>query len=81
MELTWAGCCVMCRYASSANKGDLVMSSARLAWNALLPLMTESVERQRLRDSVWSVLNCITATTDKNKYKTSEVCGLYSNRE
>ena len=54
------------------------MSSARLAWNALLPMMTQSIERQRARDSVWTLLNCITATTDKRKYLTSEVCSLYS---
>ena len=64
----------MDRFAGSVNKAELVMSSARLAWNALLPLTARSVERQRVRDSVWTLLNCISATTDKNKYRHSEVC-------
>lgn len=66
---------VACRYAGSVNNGELVMYSARLAWNALLPMMMQRVERQRARDSVLTILNCIIATTDKDKYKTSEVCG------
>jgi len=64
---------VVHRFASRVNKGELVMSSARLAWNALLPLITQLTERQRARDPVWTLLNCITATTDKNKYKNTEV--------
>ena len=72
--LIWA--CVLvvrCRFASMVNNGELVMSSARMAWNALLPIVTQSAERQRVSDSVWTLLNCITATADKNKSKTKEV--------
>jgi len=70
----------VCRFAASVNKGELVMSSARLAWNVLLPMVTQSVERQLARDGVWTLLNCISATTDKDKYKISEVCDHYEQR-
>jgi len=62
-----------CRFAASVHKGELVMSCARLAWSALLPLMSQPAERQRARDPVSTLLGCITATTDKKKHKTSEV--------
>jgi len=62
-----------CRFAAIVHKGELVMSCARLAWSALLPLMSQPAERQRARDPVSTLVGCITATTDKKKHKTSEV--------
>ena len=70
---TLTGDDVLYRFAAGVNKGELVMSCARLAWSSLRPLMAQIAERQHARDSVLMLLNCISATTDKKKHKTSEV--------
>jgi len=48
------------------------MSSARHFWNGFLPLVNQPSERRRLRDELLILLQCMTSTTDKNKFKKSD---------
>ena len=56
----------------NANNYDLVMSAARHYWNASLALINQPIERELLRDSLHLLLQCISQTTDKRKYRKEE---------
>jgi hypothetical protein len=61
------------RFAKNANNYDLVMSAARHYWNASLALINQPIERELLRDSLLVLLQCISQTTDKRKYRRDDV--------
>lgn len=58
-----------CRFAKAANNYELVMTAARHYWNACLPLVSQPIERQLLKEPVTVILDCITATTAKTLKK------------
>nr|XP_022339451.1 cilia- and flagella-associated protein 46-like isoform X3 [Crassostrea virginica] len=59
------------RYARNAENYDLVMTAVRHYWNACLPLVSQPIERELLREPIKVMLQCITATAEKVK-KTEE---------
>jgi hypothetical protein len=51
------------------------MANARQFWNGFLPLVRQIAERRRMRDHLSLLLQYITNTTDKSKYKKADgVC-------
>ena len=68
------------RFARNADNGEMVMQAARHYWNASLPLINQPIERELLKDPLSMMLECITDTTDKAKYrKDDEVCFSHHN--
>ncbi|XP_056005172.1 cilia- and flagella-associated protein 46-like isoform X7 [Ostrea edulis] len=59
------------RFARNAENYDLVMTAVRHYWNACLPLVSQPIERELLREPIKVMLQCITATAEKIK-KTEE---------
>ncbi|XP_065923991.1 cilia- and flagella-associated protein 46 isoform X6 [Magallana gigas] len=59
------------RFARNAENYDLVMTAVRHYWNASLPLVSQPIERELLREPIKVMLQCITATAEKVK-KTEE---------
>ncbi|XP_062591392.1 cilia- and flagella-associated protein 46-like [Saccostrea cucullata] len=59
------------RFARNAENYDLVMTAVRHYWNACLPLVSQPIERELLREPIKVMLQCITATAEKVK-KTEE---------
>lgn len=57
----------MCRFARNAENYDLVMTAVRHYWNASLPLVSQPIERELLREPIKVMLQCITATAEKVK--------------
>lgn len=49
------------------------MSAARHYWNASLPLINQPIERELLRDALHLMLQCISDTADKRRYRKEEV--------
>lgn len=58
---------LMCRFARNAENYDLVMTAVRHYWNASLPLVSQPIERELLREPIKVMLQCITATAEKVK--------------
>ena len=58
-----------CRYAKNANNYDLVITSSRHYWNASLPLINQPIERELLSEPISLLLECISAVTDKDRFK------------
>ena len=65
-----------CSFACNARNGEMVMQAARHYWNACLPLIGQPIERELLKEPLTILLQCITDTTDKNKYKRDEVTDI-----
>ncbi|XP_022091640.1 cilia- and flagella-associated protein 46-like isoform X3 [Acanthaster planci] len=57
------------RYGQKARNYGLVITAARLYWNGCLPLVNEPMERQLLKQPIMIVLDCVTATANKNMKK------------
>ncbi len=55
-------------YARNAGNYDLVMTAARHYWNAIIPLVSQPIERELLREPTKQLLQCITDTTDKKAF-------------
>ncbi|XP_077992013.1 cilia- and flagella-associated protein 46-like isoform X2 [Glandiceps talaboti] len=55
------------RYGKYADNYKLVITAARHYWNSALPLVSEPIERQLLRQPLTIILDCITATVGKVK--------------
>ncbi|XP_070541399.1 cilia- and flagella-associated protein 46-like isoform X2 [Ptychodera flava] len=55
------------RYGRKAENYQLVITAARHYWNAALPLVSEPIERQLLRQPLTIILDSITATVGKDK--------------
>ncbi|RUS85833.1 hypothetical protein EGW08_006385 [Elysia chlorotica] len=55
------------KYARSAGNYELVMTAARHFWNASIPLVSQPIERELLKEPLKIILECITATADKEK--------------
>ena len=53
-----------------------MITAARHYWNAALPLINQPMERELLQEPVSQILDFIADTTDKNKYKKTEVSEL-----
>lgn len=58
---------LFCRFARNAENYDLVMTAVRHYWNASLPLVSQPIERELLREPIKVMLQCITATAEKVK--------------
>ncbi|CAC5380788.1 Cilia- and flagella-associated protein 46 [Mytilus coruscus] len=57
------------RYARNADNYEMVMTAARHYWNACVPLVSQPIERELLREPIKMILQCITATAEKIKKK------------
>ena len=57
------------RFARAANNYELVMTAARHYWNAAIPLVSQPIERELLKEPLKIILECIAATTDKKVKK------------
>ena len=58
----------MDRFGSEAENADLVLIAGRHYWNAILPLISQPIERELLREPISILLDCINGTTDKRMY-------------
>ncbi|CAG2203029.1 Cilia- and flagella-associated protein 46 [Mytilus edulis] len=57
------------RYARNADNYEMVMTAARHYWNACVPLVSQPIERELLREPIKMILQCITSTAEKIKKK------------
>ena len=57
------------RFARTANNYELVMTAARHYWNAAIPLVSQPIERELLKEPFKIILECIVATADKKVKK------------
>lgn len=64
-----AAVCLFYRYARNADNYEMVMTAARHYWNACVPLVSQPIERELLREPIKMILQCITATAEKIKKK------------
>ncbi|GFO25849.1 cilia- and flagella-associated protein 46-like [Plakobranchus ocellatus] len=55
------------KYARSAGNYELVMSAARHFWNACVPLVSQPIERELLKEPLKIILECIAASAEKAK--------------
>ncbi|GFS07539.1 cilia- and flagella-associated protein 46 [Elysia marginata] len=55
------------KYARSAGNYELVMTAARHFWNACIPLVSQPIERELLKEPLKIILECIAATAEKEK--------------
>ena len=60
---------LLSRYARNADNYEMVMTAARHYWNACVPLVSQPIERELLREPIKVILQCITATAEKIKKK------------
>lgn len=61
------------RFGRNAKSYELVLAAARNYWNAVLPLIGSPFERQLLKESLKTILECLAATMDKIMMKAREV--------
>lgn len=61
--------CLFYRYARNADNYEMVMTAARHYWNACVPLVSQPIERELLREPIKMILQCITSTAEKIKKK------------
>ncbi len=47
----------------------MVVAAARHFWNAVLPLVSQPLERDLLREPIILLLECLSETTDKAQYE------------
>ena len=74
IAITFAFC--NARFGKNAKNYGMVMSAARMYWNAALPLINQPIERELLAEPITMMLDYITEVTDKDKYKKKEVSWL-----
>ena len=53
------------------------MLAARHYWNTSLPLIRQKLDRELLKEPLSVILQCITETMDKQKYKRAKVGRSY----
>ncbi|XP_069140158.1 cilia- and flagella-associated protein 46-like isoform X2 [Argopecten irradians] len=52
------------RFARNADNYEMVMTAARHYWNACMPLVSQPIERELLREPIKAILFCITTTAE-----------------
>ncbi len=61
LQISW----FFCSYAAEAQNSQLVMIAARHFWNAILPLITQPIERDLLQEPISVLIDCISEVSDK----------------